>query len=84
MPFSILEDQERVYRVAPARLESEVRKRFNPGLASGISFRVGGRCFEIDGESSSAWSPFRWGSSKGAGLIQWGVGNDKDKWKSIK
>lgn len=81
--FSILSDKERVYRVSRMRYESELRKYFNPNLASGIYCKVGERWFEIDGERRSAWSPFRWGSGRGSGLIEWGNGPNQDKWKSI-
>lgn len=84
MAFTILTDKERVYHVSPMRFESEVRKRFNPRLASGIYCKVGGRWFQTDRERRSGWSPFQWGSGRDAGLIAWGRGPDKDTWKSVK
>lgn len=81
--FSILRDQERAYRVSRVLLEGEIRKRFNPSLATGVYCKVGGRWFEVDTEHRSTWSAFRMGSGKGAGLIEW-FGPNKERWKAVR
>jgi curved DNA-binding protein CbpA len=83
--FSILTDEERTYRVSPVRFENEVRKHFNPNLASGIYCKVGDRWFEIDSETRSTRSLFHFGSGKGYGLIEWAKSPDnKDLRNPIK
>lgn len=84
LSFTILTEKEAAHSASAEQFEEEVRKRFNPTLATGTFCRIGHRWFEIESHGGVGSSLFHRHSSGGQSLIEWYKAADgTDRWKGI-
>ncbi len=84
LAFSIMADEKEVYYHASApEFESALRREFNQDTAVGTFCKIGGRWFQVDSKTGSAFSFLGRSGNRGK-LIEWYKASDgSDRWKPV-